>query len=263
MYFRDHPIKAIAIDIDGSYANGIDISDFGYNVLKEVQRGGVPVIVVTGRCEAAALTIAERAGLTAPVISCTGSMITDPATRERLEINPLADEDVDAMLRAARELDLQPYVWDSDGIWTDRAGKDTTELGIRNFLTIVPRPMPERWNQVVKVMVSASPTRLDAVEPQLRETTTLERCLPNFLEGSAKGFSKWDALRLVLDHIGVDAKDTLGFGDGGTDIEWLSQIGMPIAMENAAPEIHAVATESIGHHETDAAARFLSSLLDI
>ena len=261
MQLHGRPIKTIAIDIDGSYATGLDISDFGYEVLRTVEAEGVSVVVVTGRCEAAALAIADRAQLATPVISCTGSLVTDPQTRERLAINPLADRDGEVMLELAEQLDLQPYVWDSAGIWTDRGGPDTTELGVRNFVEITPRPMPERWNQVVKMMVSAPVDRLDAVTPQLHQATALKRCLPNFFEASAAGFSKWNALELVLDRLGARAEETLGFGDGGTDIEWLGRIGFPIAVANAAPPIQDLAVEHIGSFETDAAARFLASLL--
>ncbi|MGO1591712.1 MAG: HAD hydrolase family protein [Ancrocorticia sp.] len=260
MQLHGRPIHAIAIDIDGSYASGIDISDFGYTVLKKVQAEGVAVVVVTGRCEAAALTIAERAGLTAPVISCNGSMITDPTTHERLAVNPLAERDVDVMLELADKLNLQPYVWDSAGIWTDRGGPDTTELGARNFLEITPRPMPERWDQVVKMMVSGPAEYLDRVEPELA-ATALERCLPRFFEASAVGFSKWDALSLVLDRIGVAPANVLGFGDGGTDVQWLGSIGFPVAVANAAQRIQDIATHRIGHNETDAAPKFVADLL--
>ena len=87
--FRGKPVKVIAIDIDGSYAPGLDLSDFGYEVLRRVEEEGVSVVVVTGRCESAALTIAERAGAHGPAISCTGAVITEPGTRKRVALNPL------------------------------------------------------------------------------------------------------------------------------------------------------------------------------
>lgn len=259
--FCGRPIKAVAIDIDGSYAPGLDLSDFGYEVLRRVEEEGVSVVVVTGRCESAALTIAERAGARGPAISCTGAVITEPGTRERVALNPLPENDLEVALALAEEMGLQPYVWDSAGIWTDREGPDTDYLGGCNFLTITPRPKPERWDQPVKVMASASPEYLDAITPEVVARSTMERCLPGFFEACIPGCSKWDALKIVLERIGVSPEETLGFGDSATDVEWLSKIGMPIAVENAAAPIQDLAVARIEHHETDAAARFLADLL--
>lgn len=263
MEFRGSPIKAIAIDIDGSYATGLDLTDFGYDVLRRVEEAGVFVVVVTGRCESAAVTIAERAGASAPAISCTGAVITQPGSRERVALNPLPDDDLEVALELAEELGLQPYVWDSAGIWMDREGPDTEYLGGCNFLTITPRPKPEQWDQPVKVMASASPEYLDAIGADVVARSTMERCLPGFFEACIPGCSKWDALELVLERLGVSPEETLGFGDSATDVESLSHIGMPIAVENAAAPIQDLAVAHIGHHETDAAARFLAELLEL
>ena len=134
MQLHGRPIKTIAIDIDGSYATGLDISDFGYEVLRRVEAEGVSVVVVTGRCEAAALAIADRAQLATPVISCTGSLVTDPQTRERLAINPLADRDVEVMLELADE-EGDPEAQAEVERDLAKLGKDVEALEVRTLLS--------------------------------------------------------------------------------------------------------------------------------
>ena len=43
----------------------------------------------------------------------------------------------------------------------------------------------------------------------------------------------------------------MAFGDGNNDIEMLQAVGAGVAMENASPELKAVATEICGHVAED------------
>ena len=262
MQVLGHEISAVAIDIDGTMAATLDVSRQGFAVLKRLTEAGIPVIVITGRSESAALSIADEAGITAPVISCNGSMTTDPVTRERLDVHPMDPEEVGRMLERTKALDLQPFVWDVDGIWTDRYTEATQELEHRNSQKLIVSEPPSSWGEVVKIMVSAEPEHLDSVQTGLEDFPQLQRCLPNFMEASAAGFSKWAALKAVLGRLGVDPANVLGFGDGDTDVEWLSAIGLPVAVENAAEDVHAIAAHTIGHHSEDSVAGFLEDALD-
>lgn len=53
--------------------------------------------------------------------------------------------------------------------------------------------------------------------------------------GKAAGISK------VLEHYGIDKKDTMAFGDGENDVDMFSAVGIPIAMGNACDAAKAAA----------------------
>ena len=69
---------------------------------------------------------------------------------------------------------------------------------------------------------------------------------PNSGELSIPGVHKADAIQVVLDHLGIDVADTLGYGDGHNDLEMLQHVAVGVAMGNAVPELLAVADEVTG-----------------
>ncbi|MEZ5088568.1 MAG: HAD hydrolase family protein [Micropruina sp.] len=72
--------------------------------------------------------------------------------------------------------------------------------------------------------------------------------------------TKWHALERVLRHYDVEPAHVLGAGDGGNDVGWLSRIGLPVAMGNARPEVHAVARGVAPSNADDGAAHLLERL---
>src|SRR5690606_22124013 len=90
----------------------------------------------------------------------------------------------------------------------------------------------------------------------------IARAMDEFFELSPERGAKWEGLSFVLDRLGVTADRTLGFGDGGNDVPWLSRIGYGFAMGNARPEAKAVTLASLRPHAEDGLAAFLEHALD-
>ena len=64
----------------------------------------------------------------------------------------------------------------------------------------------------------------------------------------------------LLDLIGVDKKDTIGFGDGHNDIHLFNAVGYKVAMDNSVLELKEMADEIIGHVIDDSFAEYLEKL---
>lgn len=257
-------IRAVALDVDGTLA-GADhsVSDRTIRVLHTAQERGLAVIIITGRARQNTIDIARAAGLRAPVISCNGSIVTDPSTGDDLRIRPMPASDLDALITLHRELDLVLTWWTPDEIHISSAGEAQELLGVLNQQPILvgdPADMPV--GSVVKAMLSASPERLDAADARIRELAPrVARSMPEFFELVAADASKWAGLAFVLERLGIAPEECLGIGDGGNDVPWLSRIGYPVAMGNARDEVHAVARHAIGHHADDGVAEFLENAL--
>ena len=52
----------------------------------------------------------------------------------------------------------------------------------------------------------------------------------------------------------------MAFGDGYNDIDLLQQVGWGVAVENAFPEVKAVANEITKHHKEDGVASTLARI---
>ena len=52
-----------------------------------------------------------------------------------------------------------------------------------------------------------------------------------------KQFDKGEGVRRVVDHLGADMKDTIGFGDSMNDLEMIEAVAYGVCMENGSPTL--------------------------
>ena len=75
--------------------------------------------------------------------------------------------------------------------------------------------------------------------PELAGTTSVS----NNIEINSAKAGKGKAILALAEHLGIDPKDTVAFGDGTNDREMLELAGLGVAMENADPLVKAVADQ--------------------
>lgn len=63
--------------------------------------------------------------------------------------------------------------------------------------------------------------------------------------------SKGRGVEKILEYYGFDRKAAIAFGDGNNDLEMLQAVGTGVAMENASPQLKAVADDVCGHVAED------------
>ena len=254
-------IRAVAFDLDGSLARADHrVSPRALRALQELEARGVPPIIVTGRSVAAARVPWGQAGLSAPVISCNGAVIEDPASGEHLVEHHLPIEVVSSILDVAERVDVTPTLWTPTRIHASRRDASVALVEALNNETVAVGPLARvaSHEPVVKAMLGGSKERLDAMTGFIvGEVPWMMRSLNEFFETTPPGVSKAEALRLVLDRLGVPAEACLGVGDGDTDVEWLTSIGMAVAPANARATVRDVVARVIGHHDEDGVAAFL------
>ncbi|MDI1324213.1 MAG: Cof-type HAD-IIB family hydrolase [Algoriphagus sp.] len=83
----------------------------------------------------------------------------------------------------------------------------------------------------------------------------LYRSKDTYIEIAPRKISKATALRLVLEKCyDFGMEDVVAFGDNYNDIDLLQSVGWGVAVENARPEVKAVANEITLHHREDGVA---------
>lgn len=78
-----------------------------------------------------------------------------------------------------------------------------------------------------------------------------------FLEATHPAATKWQSLRRALAAMDIDPTDCAGIADGDNDLEWLSHVGVAIAVANARPAVLQLAAHTIGPNSTDSVAALL------
>lgn len=256
--------SAIALDVDGTLARADhQVSARSYRVLAALESHGVHPFIVTGRTAEAARVICHRAGLTAPFVAVTGAVVEDPVTGERLRAATMPAATVERILGVIETLDLVPIVWTAEGIHAAEPSEYSAELAALTGATVRYGPLDDVVaGPVVKLVAGGPAERLDALVPAFAERAPeLSRCLHRMAETMVQGATKADGVRLVCARLGVALADCIGIGDNDTDADWLSIVGLPVAVANARPSVRAVAERMIGHHDEDAVAVFLEEVL--
>uniref|UniRef100_A0A5B7AM20 Sugar-phosphatase n=1 Tax=Davidia involucrata TaxID=16924 RepID=A0A5B7AM20_DAVIN len=74
-----------------------------------------------------------------------------------------------------------------------------------------------------------------------RDRATVVQAVPDMLEIVPPGSSKGSGVRMLLDHLGVTAKEIMAIGDGENDVEMLELASLGIALSNGSEKAKAVA----------------------
>ncbi len=74
--------------------------------------------------------------------------------------------------------------------------------------------------------------------------------------------NKWEGIKQVAAHHGIDLSEVVAIGDDFNDLAMIRQAGLGVAMGNARPEIKSVAKRVIGANGEDGLAIFLEELAE-
>jgi Cof subfamily protein (haloacid dehalogenase superfamily) len=101
------------------------------------------------------------------------------------------------------------------------------------------------------------------IEEKYGDELTAFFSTPKFLEVVAKGTSKAEAIKVVLEKEKLELNETIAFGDGMNDLEMLSEVGKGILMGNAHAELKEKLkkNEIIGSCDDDSVAKYLTRYL--
>ena len=131
---------------------------------------------------------------------------------------------------------------------------------IKNHMKFIDDPKSEIPEPILKIAV-CDYNGTDACEKHLKEmfssdikVVTSGNLWVDFICPTA---NKGSALKNLLDHLHIDAKDCVVFGDQYNDVEMLKTAGTRYAMANAAPGIDKYAT-----HVTDSVEKVLQQIID-
>ena len=235
-------IKLIATDIDGTIL--IPEGKFTTPVkecIKDLDRQGIKVVLITGRMNAAAKPIADELNLSTPVVSYQGGLITseDKILYERY----LTSAQAEKIIEWAREEKIHINLYNNDILYSE---KDDSEIQkytsvqhvdytVKNFSEI----KKDMVNKILAIdyynaeRISKYEKELPAIFPDLY----IIKSTNHFLEFSNKEASKYCAVKFLQKYWGINDDEVLCIGDQNNDIELLKAGGIKIAMGNATDEL--------------------------
>ncbi|HEX7736535.1 MAG TPA: Cof-type HAD-IIB family hydrolase [Ktedonobacteraceae bacterium] len=246
----------IAIDIDGTLLTSQNrIPSSIFPLLREAEKLGVGVTLVSGRPELTVAPLMRELGLTLPCVSSGGAQITDITTGESVASFNLEAEVVRQLAELGRGFGVRLMTMERNCLYFE--GKleelqlvhETVDIHLSSGERIRTRIEP------VEDVVLASPNplkltlsdqyeRLLPVEEKLRELnlpiySTFSSSI--YLESTHMQANKGTALQFLAQHLSVPMERVLAIGDSPNDISMLKVAGMAVAMGNARDAVREVA----------------------
>lgn len=243
-------IKIIFFDIDGTLIDmqKKEITERTVETLRRLQEHGILICIATGRTPT---TVPRFEGVEFDAfLTFNGSYCYNQ--KEDIYANPIPAEDVKQLLANAAAMNRPVSIATRNRIAANGKDKDLADyFAIAKEEVVVAddfeQVVQEDVYQMMLGCIGEERVRLLEGVKNAKLAAWWDRAVDVIPGDSGKGIGVEQLLR----YYHLDKSEAMAFGDGNNDIEMLQAVGAGVAMENASPELKAVATEICGHVAED------------
>lgn len=249
------PIKLIATDLDGTFlARGDEIPPANLAAVRAALDAGMLFVAISGRsAENVSLLLAENGLSASPVVGCNGAQLWASAFGAPLETRHMAPSSaatvLDILMRAklpfwcyGEKKMAHRQGWGIDSPFLARmrrAGVEITD-DASAFADLVERGVYKFTCRVEPGLEAAFEATRDACGAVSGAEVT-SSWVTNF-EVMPRGVNKGEALARLCAKLNVSREEVMAFGDNDNDCPMLRWAGLPVAVANATPAVHALKT---------------------
>ncbi|MDO5376398.1 MAG: Cof-type HAD-IIB family hydrolase [Staphylococcus rostri] len=266
-------IALIALDCDGTLVNDQGrITEQTQQALITAQERGIKVALVSGRprtgfhYEIDVLQLKQHHGL---IGAYNGGLVLDVTTEEAQYKKGISVNEARTFLTAIQHFNFT-YIVDYDGVlYTNTPDNQYVKhesTAHRLELVYAPKLHETIDFSPVKILLTQDPDYIDSIATDIQklcgETLNTIRSTPFYLEITAQGVNKSNALDHICKATGIRKQDVVAFGDQLNDMEMIRDAGIGVAMGNATPEIKAIADIVTHDNNHDGIAAVVKQILD-
>lgn len=247
-------IDLICIDVDGTLVGTAGVvPEAVWDAAARARARGIRLAVCTGRpAMGRARVYAERLDASGWHVFQNGASVVHLGTGESRSrhLSQRAVEWLKARARATGWI-LELYTDDDYATESgaDRARRHAELLGV----PFRPRALSTLEDPIVRGQWLVSPEEVDDVVAEPHEDIHLSLShapqMPDtvFVNVTPADVDKASAVRVIADALGARLERTMMVGDSLNDLSVMRIVGHPVAMGNAAPEVHAAARHRVAH----------------
>ncbi|XP_021275492.1 uncharacterized protein LOC110410212 isoform X2 [Herrania umbratica] len=257
--FYEPKFKYIFCDMDGTLLNSkSQVSLTNARALKEASSRGVKIVVATGKARPSAISVLQMVDLAgkdgilsehSPGVFLQGLLVYGIKGREIFRRN--LDPNV---CREAGHYSLEHKV-PLIAFCEDRCLTLFDHPLVDTLHTVYHEPKAEIMPSVEHLVAAADIQKLiffdtpEGISTNLRpywseatrDRASVVQAVPDMLEIVPLGTSKGSGVKMLLDHLGVNAKEIMAIGDGENDVEMLELASLGIALCNGTEKTKSVA----------------------
>ena len=281
----DHPVTGnrtlFVSDLDGTLLGpGAVLSAYSRQALRSLIADGVLFTVATARTSPSIRALLGDLALPLPVIELNGAFVSDLATGRHLMVHALSPEVASAVMEMILRRGLSAFVAttrnDDDHLYHAALPNpamtwyrdEKLALGDPR-LRAIDDPRAVLGEQVVGVTLLAERDAMIALAAELRADLAGLVQIHLFENLSCPGWwelsiqdrhaTKAHALARLRRSLDLESRRLVVFGDGINDLDMLLGADHAVAVENAVPEIVAVASEIAARNDQDGVVRWIAA----
>ena len=240
-------IKMVATDIDGTilkYTNS-GFTQEVINCIHELNKGGIKIVLVTGRMNQSAQKIADELGLKTAIVSYQGGLVWD--NDKILNERYLPADKAEKILKWGKKHNTHINLYMNDELYVTEENEFTHKYAdaqnIKYHVGTFDKLHLEKVNKILFIDYN-EPEKITRITSELQKEFPelyIVKSADTFCEVCHKEATKGNGLKCIQDFYGITKEETLTIGDHNNDIELLMSGGIKVAMGNATDELKAVA----------------------
>lgn len=262
--------KIIFLDVDGTLCNDEGfVPDSARDAVRAARKNGHLVYLCTGRSQAELYDFIMEVGFDG-VIGAGGGFVS--VGDEMLYHKRVSDDDVRHLVDFFNEHHVDFYLESNGGLYASENlvhHLETMMYGDVDHDEEARRKRDENPNHFIEAMIQGeslyrsdvnkacflqSDVPFDRIKEEfVGEFNVIPCTVPMFGPDSGElavpGVHKATAIEALLEHLGLDQKDTIAMGDGMNDAEMLEYCQIGIAMGNAKAGLKEIADEVTDTHD--------------
>ena len=255
------PYKAVFSDIDGTLLNSQhQITPKTEAAIKNMLKQGIPFIPVSARPPYAITPYTEQLGAQHGMICYSGALILDKNLTALYSVilEPQDLQKLNELLADFANLSISYYAgldWFCNDVNNNWIKQESEITGLNAKL------LQGNLTDVHKILIMGSAEEIQRVEPVLKQALphlSIHRSKDEYLEIMNPAATKAKAIQFMAQHLGINAKQVIAFGDNFNDLDMLQYAGLSIAMGNAPDAIKQVAKEVTATNNEDGIALVLN-----
>lgn len=244
-------IKLIALDLDGTLlTTDKRLTDRTKETLKAARDRGIKVVLTTGRPLKAMDFFLHELGTDDHedeyTITFNGGLV-QKNTGEILDKTVFSYDDVARLYEETEKLSLPLDAISEGTVYQIQSDQESLYTKFNPALTFVPVDFEDLSSQMTynKCVTAFAQEPLDAaiqkISPELFDQYEIFKSREMLLEWSPNNVHKATGLAKLISHLGIDQSQVMACGDEANDLSMIEWAGLGVAMQNAVPEVKAVA----------------------
>lgn len=262
--------KLVFVDSDGTLKNndGV-ISDKTKNILTQLKKINIEVVIATGRPRYHALKVKENSNASRYIISSNGAEIYDVVNDEVVYASYMSNEDVLKIADITKKTGARAiFTVDDKEVVTDVIKNEHQVLlneDLKTYLNthrvkqiFIRSDEEEEAIKTYNLIKDINNVRI-VNESSYFSTNVIEK-KGIWFSVANKEVNKGKAIMALCEHLNVNLADTYGFGNDYNDIEMFKVVNHSIVMNNANEDLKKMAKIIAKSNDEDGVALFLEEL---